>query len=239
MPPPNSRTRESGAMSSGPRTATSGANPPPGADRRQGPGRPPRTDAERAAHRAHLLEAAMTTIRLHGGDVSVDEMAAEAGVSKPVYYSEFGGKAGIADALAVALAERVEHQLIARLTRAEEMNAEIGLRLAIEALVDLVEEEPEVYGFLVRCMRDNDQGLLDNALVRTLHSRVVWLTPRLAPAGDAALLAVLAHGVFGFVFASVESWRVRRRPARAKLVDALVAVVMHGFNMVGRAPQKS
>jgi AcrR family transcriptional regulator len=53
----------------------------------RGPGRPPRTAEERAAQRTRLVDAAMAAIRTHGPDVSVDEIAAAAGVSKPVLYA--------------------------------------------------------------------------------------------------------------------------------------------------------
>ena len=73
-------------------------------------------------------------------------------------------------------------------------------------------DEPEVYGFMVRCIRASDRGLLDNALVRTLHSRMAMLSGVLAPDGDQVLLGVLADGMFGFLFATVESWQATRTP---------------------------
>jgi AcrR family transcriptional regulator len=213
------------------RSVTSDAAVAPPAAR--GPGRPPRSPAERAAQRVRLLDAAMAAARRVGADVSVDEMAAEAGVSKPVLYAEFGGRDGIAEALAVELAARVERDLVTKVVEAGTLDTTIGLRLAIEALISLVTEEPEVYGFMVRCMRASDRGLLDNALVRTLHSRMAMLTGVLAPHGDQALLSVLAHGTFGFIFAAVESWQASRAPAREELVDAIVAIVHRGFEAVG------
>ncbi len=201
--------------------------------RARGPGRPPRTETESAAHRARLLESAMTTIGRRGGDVSMDEIAVAAGVSKPVLYAAFGDKAGMAEALAVHLAGRAEDQLIARVVTAGNVDPEAGLRFAIDILISLVTDQPQVYGFLVRSMRENDRGLLDNALVRTLHSRVLSLIGPLTPETDPALLSVLAHGMFGFVFASVESWHESGVPARSGLVDMLVTVVMTSFQNIG------
>ena len=54
----------------------------------------------------------MGAIRVHGPDVSVDDMAAAAGVSKPVLYGEFGDKVGIGEAIAVELGERGERVVI-------------------------------------------------------------------------------------------------------------------------------
>ena len=72
------------------------------------PGRPSRTDSERSLQRQRLLDDAMAAIRLHGSSVSVENIAAHAGVSKPVIYAEFGDKAGIADALALERAQQME-----------------------------------------------------------------------------------------------------------------------------------
>ena len=181
----------------------------------------------------------MKAIRRAGPEVSVDDIAAEAGVSKPVLYAEFGGRDGIAEALAVELAARAERALIDDLAAAGALDVSTAVRLAIDSLISLVSDEPQIYGFLVRCMRASDRGLLDNALVRTLDSRVTMLTGVLAPGIDPALLTVLAHGTFGFVFAAVESWQTSRTPDREQLVDALVAVVLHGFQAVAALPAHS
>jgi AcrR family transcriptional regulator len=202
----------------------------------RGPGRPPRSPAERATQRSRLLDAAMAAIRRVGPDVSVDEIAIEAGVSKPVLYSEFGGRDGIAEALAIELATRAQNALFTKLAAAGTLDTAAGLRMAIDSLISLVTDEPQVYGFLVRCMRASDQGLLDNALVRTLHSRVAMLTGLLAPDTSPSLLSVLTHGTFGFVFAAVESWQATRTPDREELIDALVTVVLHGFQAIGGPP---
>ena len=48
-------------------------------------------------------------------------------------------------------------------------------------------------------------------------------------------LAILTDGVFGFVFAAVESWLPTRRPAKARLVKTLSAVIRAGLVEVASA----
>lgn len=204
----------------------------------RGPGRPPRSDAERAAQRARLLDGAMAAVRRVGPDVSVDEMAAEAGVSKPVLYSAFGGKDGIADAIALELADRAERTLIAALATAGPLDLDRAARTAIDILIGIVVDDPQIYEFLVRSIRASDQGLLDNALVRSLHERVGTLTRLVAPTVDPALVSVLTHGAFGFAFASVESWQRAREPSQEELVDALARVVVQGFRSIGQIVER-
>ena len=44
------------------------------------------------------------------------------------------------------------------------------IRAGVNALIGLVVDKPEIYGFIVRSMRSGDHGILDNTLVRTLHA---------------------------------------------------------------------
>ena len=92
-------------------SATTAAVPP-----RRGPGRP--RAGEQIADRDELLAAAMRVIRTDGPDVTMDDIAAAAGVSKPIVYRNLGDK----DALVVALSEI----FVERLTEVHEASAAPG-----------------------------------------------------------------------------------------------------------------
>jgi AcrR family transcriptional regulator len=198
----------------------------------RGPGRPPRSPEAVAAQRSQLLEAAMAAIRRGGSDTSVDDMATAAGVSKPVLYAAFGDKNGIAEAIAVELVDRAQRDLLRRLGADEAIDIPVAVRVAIDSFVGTVDAEREIYGFIVRSIRTNDRGLLDNALVRSLEARFEQYATVLAPGIEPALLTIVTHGTFGFMVASVESWLVSRQPPRDELVDHLVAVFLAGFAAV-------
>lgn len=200
----------------------------------RGPGRPPRTPEVRAAQRVRLLEAAMTAIRRGGPETSMDDMAAAAGVSKPVLYAEFGDKNGVAEAIAVELVERSQAELLAQLASDARIDIPAAVRAVVDRFVATVDGERAIYTFIVRSIRTNDKGLLDNALVRSLQDRFEQYAAVLAPGIDPALLTIVTHGTFGFMVASVESWLVSRQPDREELVDHLVAVFLAGFAAVSR-----
>ncbi|MGH9184567.1 MAG: TetR/AcrR family transcriptional regulator, partial [Acidimicrobiales bacterium] len=208
-----------------------GSSPENGAIRR-GPGRPARTESERAAQRARLLDSVMAGIRQLGAYASVDHLAAAAGVSKPVLYDEFGGKEGIADAIGEELAQRAERQFIARLVGPDPLDIFSGVRAVIDTLWDLVAEESEIYGFVVRCVRVSDRRLLDNGFVRALDRRVQPMSRLLAPGTEPAVVTMLAHGVLGFVIFAVESWQTTRRPTREELLDAVMTLIQNGLGAV-------
>lgn len=202
----------------------------------RGPGRPPRSAEDRAAQRTQLVDAAMAAIRTHGPDVSVDEIAAAAGVSKPVLYATFGDKVGIGEAIAVELGERGERVVIEEMQRDGGLDISRAIDVAINLFIDIVIDEPEIYAFILRSIRTSDKGLLDNALVRTLEGRFQLLAGVLAPDADPHLVHVVAAGTFGFILASIESWRDLGLPSRDLLVDRLVTVLVEGYAAIGGPP---
>lgn len=127
-----------------------------------------RWDEHRLARRAELVEATLLAIRTHGAGVGMDEVAATARTSKTVFYRHFTDRAG----LYTAVAERVDATIIRDLTRAaadpasddptsrdtasdgsrDDGSRDGGrsvIRGVIAAYLHLVEDDPQVYRFIV------------------------------------------------------------------------------------------
>lgn len=192
-------------------------------------GRPPRTQDQRAEHRTRLVEAAMEAVRRHGPEVSIDQMADMAAVSKPVLYSEFGDKTGLVDAMAVVLAARVEEQVIGRVASEGTPDPDHIIGAIIDSLINLIDHEPNLYAYIVRSIRMRDRGLLDNALVRVLHDRADLILGSMADDLREGDLDILMDGVFAFVFGVVESWVATRRPGKEQLIDTVTTVIRAGL----------
>lgn len=124
---------------------------------RRGPGRPSgRSSIDGVlADREVLLAAAERRIRAHGPATTLDDIAAEAGVTKPILYRGVGDK----DALLVALAER----LIERMTG--EVTALIGhassprdaLRALVGGYLELAALDRNLYLFVTAGGRSDDR----------------------------------------------------------------------------------
>lgn len=181
----------------------------------------------------------MEAIRQHGPGVSIDDIAASAEVSKPVLYGHFGDKLGLADAIAVTIAEAATDHTTAVLEDEGSIDLRVAMGAIVGSLVDLVEDEPEIYGFLVRTIRTGERGFFDNALVEVIRERGGRLAVLAGPDADPDMLGVLVDGAFGFLFFAIESWQLTRTPPRDELVDVLSQVVVAGFSAAADVPSGS
>lgn len=185
----------------------------------------------------------MEAVRRYGPEVSIDQMAEAAGVSKPVLYSEFGDKTGLVDAMAVVLAGRVEDTVVARVrasaaASADQGGADFVIGAIIDALINLIDDEPDLYSYIVRSLRMRDRGLLDNALVQVIHDRASVIIGTLADELGEGELAILTDGVFSFMFGVIESWVATRRPEKEQLIDVMTAVIRAGLAAAVNEPRR-
>jgi TetR/AcrR family transcriptional regulator, copper-responsive repressor len=112
-------------------------------------GRPRTTDP------AHVLDVAMTAY-WHGdpADVSLNSICAQAGVSKPSLYREFGSEDGLSRAVLDRYAEQVLSDVLAIL------HAGTGLRATLDALVEFACADPRMEtGCLFHKMRNGKHRL--------------------------------------------------------------------------------
>jgi len=158
--------------------------------------------------RTELLDAAERVVLRDGASASMNAIATEAGITKPILYRHFGDKAG----LYVALADRHIETLLALLREALTRPATRRERTeaAIDAWLRLVEGNPALYRFLVH------RGQAEEPEVR---DRVAMFQRRLGGALATGIAAELelppdqwpraqawAHGIVGMVQAASDWW---------------------------------
>lgn len=118
------------------------AAPAPAARRRRG--RPPATGL--VADRGQVLAAAMRAIRVHGPDTTMDEIAAEATVTKPIVYRMVGDRAALTVALSEWLIDQIDLATTAARDGIEEPRAQF--RASIRAYLGAVQEHTELFQFV-------------------------------------------------------------------------------------------
>src|SRR6476620_2442329 len=103
-------------------------------------GRSTRWSGHREARREELVEAAVAAIDRHGPEASIEDIAASAGVSKPVLYRYFADKADLFAAVgtwgANTVLERLMPALVAEGTLRERVD------LGCDAYLAALEEHP-------------------------------------------------------------------------------------------------
>ena len=190
----------------------------------------------RAARRAELLDAAVRAIRRVGPTVSMDAIAGEAGVTKPIIYRHFGDRDGLAN----ALADQFGAQLVAELDAAlsQQLPPEELLAATIDAYLAFVERDPHVYNFLVGRLGAPVGTDVASGLVTQLGQRVALvLGEQLRAVGaDSGPAEVWAFGIVGMVHLAGDWWLERRTMTRARLVSDLTTLLWHGLGRLAPRP---
>lgn len=194
-----------------------------------------RTTDER---REQLLEAADRVVQRDGSAASMNVIAAEAGITKPILYRHFGDKGG----LYRALAERHIDELLARLRAA--LTTRGGLRARTRATIDAylasVEEQPQVYRFLVERAAVEEPGVRGQVtgFVRRFGDELaagIRAEDELGGVNERRAL-VWAHGIAGMVQSAGDWWLGHPDVPREHVVDELTALLWDGFSGVGNVP---
>ncbi|HEX5946404.1 MAG TPA: TetR/AcrR family transcriptional regulator [Acidimicrobiales bacterium] len=196
------------------------------------PGRPRGPRRDRDERRIELLDAAERAIRRVGPKASMDEIAAEAGITKPILYSHFGDKAGLIQALAGRVAGQVNQAVTDALARSGEPSAIVAS--TIEAFCTFIEREPELYRFLVQTAR-HESDVSGPRLMSDIGGQIaVALGSGLRKAGaDSGAAEPWAFAIVGMTFAGAGWWLERRSMSKEDLVGYLSQLLWTGLSGAG------
>ncbi|MER7397801.1 TetR family transcriptional regulator [Streptomyces sp. NPDC000151] len=200
-----------------------------------------RTASER--RRRELLEAADRVVLRDGPEASMNAIAAEAGITKPILYRHFGDKGGLYRALAV----RHTDALLAGLRAA--LDSPVARRERVEATLDTylsaIEARPQVYRFL---MHPSDEGQTPDSgfdvgrhsapLLRRMGEELAQVIAErvdLGPVGD-ELARVWGHGIVGMMHAAGDWWLREQPCSRAQLVQHLADLLWGRLAAAGDRP---
>ena len=199
-------------------------------------------DARRERWRAHrenrreeFVEATIRAVSKYGPDVGMDEIAAEAGVTKPVLYRHFTDKAD----LYVAVGGRGTDILMGKMVPALADDGPIyeRIRRAVDVYVGFIDQYRELYRFLV--LRPNP---VKHDLERRDKSKIAGVLSELLAAYlklfrmDAAVAGPSAHGIVGLVQAAGDWWLDNPdEMSREQLTNHLTLLIWSGIDGVLRA----
>jgi AcrR family transcriptional regulator len=181
--------------------------------------------------RASLLAAADRVVQREGPEASMNVIAAEAGITKPILYRHFGDKGGLYSALAARHIDDLLTRLrAALLTRG---GLEARTRATVDAYLTSIEERPQVYRFLVHRAAVEEPGVRGEVegFVRRFGDELaigIRNEPSLGEV-DPVRAQVWAHGIAGMVQAAGDWWLDQADVPREVVVDELTALLIAGF----------
>lgn len=186
--------------------------------------------------REELLDAADRIVGRGVAEMSMDEVAAEAGITKPVLYRHFGDKDGLYE----ALARRYVAALGAELEPATEIADPRGrLAATIEAYLSYVEREPDRYRFLLATgVRPGTAHVLAEFRRRDVARCAGAASENLRRAGlDPEVGELWARHVSGTVRAAGAWWLEDRSLPKERVAHYLTGLLWEGVAALKR-PQR-
>lgn len=190
-------------------------------------GRSTRWDDHRGQRRAELVLAAVSAIDEHGPGAGIAEMAAAAGVSKPVLYRYFSDKDDLYRAVGQWGAARVMDVVVPALVADAPVRDKVYR--ACDAYFALLAEHPQVFLLLIEHRSADDPIADGKAQIAASLAALMGATLR-AFRVDAAGAEPWAHGVVGMGLAVGEWWLRREEMTRAAAAEYLAAFLWNAFS---------
>jgi AcrR family transcriptional regulator len=194
-------------------------------------GRRARWDEHRQQRRAELIEAAIVAVRDYGDSVGMDQIAAVAHTSKPVIYRYFADKAELYQAVGQRMATQLHRMMTTAISGETEPRAR--LRAGIDAYLAVLDDTPELYGFVVKFPRV-DRGP-DGQLIQDFMSKIgelitAQLRGDLVERGlDPSMAMPWGVAIMGFVRAAGDWWLANQDAmTRDDLADYLTGLLWNG-----------
>ncbi|MFW9155355.1 TetR family transcriptional regulator [Corynebacterium striatum] len=196
-------------------------------------GRQRMTGRERREQLIVIGRAAFAELGFDGA--SVEEIAARAGVSKPVVYEHFGGKEGlyavIVDREMLALEEVITHSLSDGTWRER-------IEKATVALLNYVEQETDGFLILVRDSKPGDERSYSTLLNSSVGQVSYILGSAFERRGlDAKLAGLYAQALVGMVSMTAQWWLDTRQPAKEVVAAHIVNLCWNGLSGMEAKPK--
>jgi AcrR family transcriptional regulator len=199
--------------------------------------RRPRGRMTAAERREQLVEISRALFAERGLDgTSIEEIAARAGVSKPVVYEHFGGKEGL---YAVVVDREVRRLLGMMQDSLDAEHPRVLLEQAAFALLDYIEAEPDGFRILVR---DSPIGSATGSFVSIIGdiaSRVehILAAEFKARGFDAEVAPLYSQMLVGMVGTTGQWWLDTRTPEKRVVAEHLVNLAWNGLAGMEKNPQ--
>jgi AcrR family transcriptional regulator len=187
--------------------------------------------------RQQLLDVGRSLFAERGFEAtSTEEIAARAGVSKPIVYEHFGGKEG----LYAVVVDREMQSLLDRMTGALTAgHPRALLEQAALALLTYVEDETDGFRILVRDSPVATSIGTFSSLLNDIASQVEYILARefKARGFEPKLAGLYSQALVGMVALTGQWWLEARRPKRDEVAAHLVNLAWNGLSGLEQRPR--
>lgn len=185
------------------------------------PGRP--LGGTRVVDREDVLNAAEVVIRRDGAGASLDAVAQEAGVTKPIVYDRVGGRAELANALAERLADRM---VTAAGDSISQTNHHGALATLIEISLNTVAQNRELFLYVTSgSTEQNATSRLYLAQRSAMPLADALAKSRVSQGLDPSVAVPWAYGIVGML-QMVSLWWISQEQESATQVATQIAELL-------------
>jgi AcrR family transcriptional regulator len=200
----------------------------------------PRTRLATDARREQLLRAGVELLRVRTPDeISVDDVARRAGISRGLLYHYFADK----DAFVVAVLEQASEELRQAIRATSELSGRERIEAAIDAFIAYAEAHAAGFRAVLTggVANRNVAALIERTRERDLQAFVAGvadMTPDPENARDSKILRAALHAHMHFMEGAIVRWLARREITREQLRD-LILRALYGTLSAAEAVQRS
>ncbi|MFF0528619.1 TetR/AcrR family transcriptional regulator [Nocardia amikacinitolerans] len=196
-------------------------------------GRKRRWRQHKIDRREELVDGTLAAVRTRGSNAGMDEIAAEIGVSKTVLYRYFSDKNDLVHA---TMQRFIETTLMPRVYGAISLDADEFelVRSALAAYVGTVDEDPEVYRFIMGSGSDASSLAEFEKLFAEVVSAVI--ADKAGALGIDTTGAMLwSYVLVGGIQLATHWWTTDKSMAREEVIDYLTMMAWSAIEGMARA----
>ncbi|ANY06470.1 TetR/AcrR family transcriptional regulator [Pseudonocardia sp. HH130630-07] len=197
-------------------------------------GRSTRWAAHRTRRREEIVDSALVVLGREGRDFGLDQVAVEAGVTKPVIYRHFGDRGALID----AMADRATNLLVERLVPLVYVEGPpvARIRSAMDEFLRFLDGTPNVsLLFRRRLPGQNDEAVdAGRELVAQALTGVIGGYADALGLEEPAFVKVWSQSLVGAAQATAEWWLTTREVERDVVVEHLTTLVWIQIEGVAR-----
>jgi AcrR family transcriptional regulator len=187
--------------------------------------------------RQQLLDIGRSLFAERGFEAtSIEEIAARAGVSKPVVYEHFGGKEGLYAVVVDREMQRLLDRVVSALTAGHPREL---LEQAALVFLSYIEDETDGFRILIRDSPVASTTGTFSSLIGDIASQVEYILGNQFKARgfDTKLAGMYSQALVGMVALTGQWWLDERKPKRDEVAAHLVNLAWHGLSHLDHEPK--